>query len=251
MDLFYRGYDPDARITSGARHLSAAAARFAVSIVRSIPHLPDAAWEEFKRLLTVNALWSLCVVLAAWLIATVVGGLIGLAVNALLIAYGLVELWDQIKATSHALREWAVTAYEAGSDAQLDAAAQHFATALGKGGITALEVVVTHRVFRAVEGKLRDRFPTPDWLRKQYEQAARQREEASRAPDRSTTIEKARSAAQRLVEVTTSGVRYEGAKRTAEGFPAAAVVLSGALLAAGTVAVASWATRTSTRRERS
>lgn len=250
MDLFYRGYDPDARITSGAHHLSAAAARFAVSIVRSIPHLPDAAWEEFKRLLTVNALWSLCVVLAAWLIATVVGGLVGLAVNALLIAYGLVELWDQIKATSHALREWAVTAYAAGSDAQLDAAAQHFATALSKGGITALEVVLTHRVFRAVEGKLRDRFPTPDWLRKQYEQAARQREEAIRAPDRSTTLEKARSAAQRLAEVTTSGVRYEGAKRAAEDFPTAAVVLSGALLAAGTVVVATWATRTSTRKER-
>ena len=56
MDLYYRGYDPAAPITSGAQHLSAAAARFARSIVLSIPHLPDAAWGEFKRLLTVNAL---------------------------------------------------------------------------------------------------------------------------------------------------------------------------------------------------
>jgi hypothetical protein len=96
MDLFYRGYDPNARITSAAKHLSAAAARFAVSMVRSIPHLPDAAWAEFKRLLTVDALWSLCLVLAGWLLATVVGGLVGLAVNALLIVYGLIELWEQI-----------------------------------------------------------------------------------------------------------------------------------------------------------
>ena len=64
MDLFYRGFDPNERITSGAKHVSAAAARLAVSIVRSIPQLPEAAWVEMKRLLTVNALWSLCLVLA-------------------------------------------------------------------------------------------------------------------------------------------------------------------------------------------
>ena len=58
MDLFYRGYDPNARISSAAKHLSAAAMRFAVSIVRSIPNLPDAAWADFQRLLTVEALWS-------------------------------------------------------------------------------------------------------------------------------------------------------------------------------------------------
>lgn len=270
MDLFYKGYDPAAPITSGAQHLSAAAARFAVSIVRSIPHLPDAAWEEFQRLLSVNALWSLCVVLAGWVIATVVGGLIGLAVNALLIAYGLLELWEQIQEVGHALREWAVTAYEAQSDTELDAAAQHFATALTKGGITLLEILVTHRVFRAVEGKLRERFPPPDWLRKQYEQAASEREKSARpretepgsekaAPPRERTsrpgepkasAEKARRAAEKLADVTASGVRYEGAKGAAEDFPTLAVALSGALLVAGTVAVAAWASSTSARKVR-
>lgn len=248
MDLYYRGYDPEAPITSGAHHLSAAAARFAVSMVRSIPHLPDSAWEEFQRLLTVNALWSLCLILAGWLIATVVGGLVGLAVNALLIVYGLLELWEQIKATSSALRQWAVTAYEATDDAALDTAAQHFASALAKGGITLLEVVVTHRVFRAVEGRLRDRFPTPDWLSKQYEQAARQREEGGRVPEKPTKLETIRRVAEPLAEATASGVRYAGAKRATEDFPTAAVVLSGALLAAGTVAVAAWAARAGSRK---
>ena len=248
MDLFYRGYDPDARITSGAQHLSAAAARFAVSIVRSIPHLPDSAWAELKQVLTVNALWSLCLILAGWVIATVIGGLIGLAVNALLIAYGLVELWEQIKETGSSLHDWAVSAYEANNDSDLDTAAQHFATALSKGGITLLEVVISHRVFRAVEGKLRERFPTPDWLSKQYEEAIKQREAAARPRGQEPNFEKPRRVAERLVDGTVSGVRYEGAKQAAEDFPTVAVALSGALLVAGTVAVAAWAAQASARK---
>lgn len=250
MDLYYRGYDPAAPITSGAQHLSAAAARFARSIVLSIPHLPDSAWEEFKRLLTVNALWSLCVILAGWVIATVVGGLIGLAVNAILIVYGLVELWKQIQEVGHEVRDWAVTAYEARNDAELDVAAQHFATALTKGGITLLEVVVTHRVFRAVEGKLRDRFPTPEWLGKQYEEAAKQREQAPRPREQETNLEKAHRTAEKVADVTTSGARYEGAKGAADDFPTLAVALGGGLLAAGTVAVAAWASSSKARKVR-
>lgn len=247
MDLFYRGYDPNARITSGAQHLSAAAARFALSIVLSIPHLPESAWEELKQMLTIDVLWSLSIVFAGWLIATIVGGLVGVAVNAILIIYGLVELWAQIKATAGELREWAVTAYNAQRDADLDGAAEHFAVALTKGGITLLEVLVTHRVFRAVEGKLRDRFPTPDWLGKKYEQALKRREEATR--EKATKTEKARAALEKAADVVTSGVRYEGAKRAAEDFPTAAVVLTGAVLTVGTVAVAAWASSASSRKE--
>ena len=251
MDLFYRGYDSASPVTSGAHHLSAAAARFALSVVRSIPHLPDAAWEEFQRLLTVNALWSLCLILAGWVIATVVGGLIGLAVNAVLIAYGLIELWEQIQAVSSALRGWAVTAYEAHDDAALDAAAQHFATALTKGGITLLEAIVTHRIFRTVEGRLRDRFPTPEWLGKQYEQAAKLREEAPRPREPETKLDKVRRVAEKLADGTTSGARYAGARRAAEDFPTLAVALSSVFLVAGTVAVAAWASSASAGKVRS
>lgn len=237
MDLYFKGYDPDARITSAAKHLSAAAARFAASIVRSIPHLPDAAWQELQRLLTVEALWSLCLVLAGWLVATVVGGLVGLAVNALLIAYGLSELWKQIKAAGGELQAWAMAAYQAQNDAELDLAAQHFATALSVGGITILEVVLSHRVFRAVEGVLRERFPTPDWLKKQYDEAAKQRE-------------KPRRPIERAAEVLTGGVRLEGAKKVAEDFPTAAVALGGAVVAVGSLAVAVWAMNASSRKVR-
>jgi hypothetical protein len=228
MDLFYRGYEPTARITSAAKHLSAAAARMAVSIVRSIPLLPEAAWTEVKRLLTVNALWSLCLVLAGWLIATAVGGVIGLAVNAVLVIYGLVELWKQISEAIGDLRSWVQAAYAAETEAELDTAAQHFAAALSKGGITVLEVLITHRVFRKVEGKIRERFPAPDWLKKQYEDAARQRETK-------------RNLVEKVAEVAISGARYAGAKRAAEDVPTAAFVLGGAVLAVGTAALATWA----------
>ena len=242
MDLFYRGYDPAGPITSGASHLSAAAARFAVSIVRSIPHLPDSVWEEFQRLLTVGTLWSLCLVLAGWLIATIIGGLIGLAVNALLVVYGLIEMWEQVKATGSELREWAMRAYEAQSEAELDVAATHFAAALSKGGITVLEVLITHRVFRAVEGKLRDRFPTPEWLSKKYEEAVKQRRESTKA-------EKTKGSLRSAAETVAGGVRYAGARRVADEFPTAAVAITGAALAVGTFAVAAWAASNSGSRK--
>ena len=237
MDLFYRGYEPTARITSAARHLSAAAARMAVSIVRSIPLLPEAAWTEVKRILTVDAIWSLCLVLAGWLIATAVGGLIGLAVNAVLVIYGLVELWKQISEAIGDLRSWVQAAYAAETEAELDTAAQHFAAALSKGGITVLEVLLTHRVFRKVEGKIRERFPAPDWLKKQYEDAARQRETK-------------RNPVEKVAEVAISGARYAGAKRAAEDVPTAAFVLGGAVLAVGTAALATWAMSPPSQRSR-
>lgn len=249
MDLYDRGYDPNARITSAAEHLAAAAARLALSMVLSISHLPESAWAELRQLITVDVLWSLALVFAGWLIATVIGGLVGVAVNAVLILYGLVELWEQIRATAGELRDWAVTAYHAQNEQDLDTAAQHFGVALTKGGVTLLEVLVTHRVFRAVEGKLRTRFPAPEWLSEKYETAAAQRDAASRSRER-TAMEKLRSAAEKTADVVTSGVRYEGAKRAAEDVPTAAIVLGGAVAVAGTLAVAAWVTRTRERGER-
>jgi hypothetical protein len=53
-----------------------------------------------------------------------------------------------------------------------------------------------------------------------------------------------------VADVTTSGVRYEGAKGAADDFPTLAVALGGALLAAGTVAVAAWASSSKARKVR-
>lgn len=243
MDLFDRSFDPQAPITSGARHLSTAAARFAVSMVRSLPLLPEALFSTAKRLLTVEALWSLCLVLAGWVIATVVGGLLGLAVNALLIAYGVLELWEQLKSTAAEVRTWALSAYQAQRDAELDVAAQHFAQALSQGGLAVLELVLTHRVFRAVEGTLRDRFPPPDWLRPQYEQALKQRTEAASQRAWPRPPERVRGTAEKWIEGTASGVRSAGAQRIADGVPGGAAVCAGAMCAVGAVVLVAWAAR--------
>ena len=56
--------------------------------------------------------------LAGWLIATVVGGLVGLAVNALLIVYGLSSSCG-IKRRGLLLKAWAMSACRTRSNAEL------------------------------------------------------------------------------------------------------------------------------------
>ena len=197
--VFYRDFSADSPITTGAQHLSAAATRLAFSIVYSIRELPEAIWQQFKELLTPDTLWGLALVVAAWLIATIIGGPIGAAINGLLAAYGLYELWPVVKAVVGDLWAWLRTAYYADSEDELHASGKHFADALAKGGITTLEAIVTHRVFHGAAKKIRERFPTPEWLRKSYAEQETKRssrkvdEEAKRR--RRTTEETLSSAA--------------------------------------------------------
>ena len=241
MNLFSREFDSNDRIQSAAVHLSAAAARLALSIVLSIPQLPEATWGELKKLLTVETLWCFCIVLAGWAIATIVGGVVGLVVNGLLLAYGVVELWEQLKAVAGSLKRWVVQAYEATNRAELVAAGKHFADAVSTSGLTFVELVITHRVFRAVEGKLRQSMPPPAWLRTQYEDALRQREKNRRSAE--AEKEPRREVAKRVGEVA----RGAGAKRAAE-FPMEAVAATGALLAVAGVCGAAWVISSSGKR---
>jgi len=166
--VFYRDFSADSPITTGAQHLSAAATRLSFSIVYAITELPEAIWLEFKQLLTPDALWGLAIVVAAWLLATIIGGPIGAAINGVLVAYGLYELWPVVKAVAGDLWAWLRTAYYADTEEDLHKAARYFAEALAKGGITTLEAIVTHRVFHGAAKKIRERWPTPDWLRRSY-----------------------------------------------------------------------------------
>ena len=182
--VFYRGFSASSPVTTGAEHLSAAATRLAFSIVYAITELPEAVWLEFKRLLTVETLWGLCIVVAGWLVATVIGGPVGAAINAALLAYGLYELWPVVKAVAGDLWAWLRTAYYAETEEDLHKAARYFAEALAKGGITTLEAIVTHRVFHGAAKKIRERWPTPDWLRRTY--AEQEAKRSSRRPEEET-----------------------------------------------------------------
>ena len=227
--LFYRGFDPASPLSTGLRTLGAVALRLAVAMARSLSRLDDATWQAAQRLLTVDSIKALAIVLAGWVLATVVGGPLGMAVNAVLLLYGLAGLWEEVKILAGELRDFWQTAYDARNDADLDVAAGHFARALGGGLVTGLEVWLTHRTFRAVESTIARRVPTPERLRVEYERAVREREARKRS-----TVE-------RVAETVASGARGEGMRRASDDLPSAAAVGLGVVAAVGTVALMGWA----------
>jgi hypothetical protein len=227
--LFYRGFDPASPLSTGLRTLGAVALRVAVAMARSLSRLDEATWSAAQRLLTVDSIKALALVLAGWVLATVVGGPLGMAVNAILVVYGVVGLWEEAKRLAGELRAFLQTAYDAKNDADLDAAAGHFAQALAGGLVTSLEVWITHRAFRAVETTIARRVPTPERLRVEYERALREREARKRS-----TVE-------RVAEAVVSGARGEGVRRASDDLPSVAAVGLGVVAAVGTVALMGWA----------
>ena len=158
--------------------LSTAEARFALSIVRSRTYLTEAYADALLGLVSADTLWTLGLILAAWAIATIVGGPLAVAVDGLLIAYGLYSLYEQLAATWAGLRTWARSAYHARSEAQLEEAARDFAATVAAGSLDLLTVLVTHKVFVKVQRTLGSRFPKPKWL--EDEMAAAKEEHAQR-----------------------------------------------------------------------
>ena len=92
MDVFYRGFDSGSPITTGAKHLSAAAARLMLSMINSIKYMDDAALAAFLKVVNVKNIWGLALILTGWLIVSLIGGPIGAAVNALLLYIGIKEI---------------------------------------------------------------------------------------------------------------------------------------------------------------
>lgn len=221
-----------APITVGAQHLAAAAARVAVSIIRSFDLLDDAALAHVKSLLTVHTLWSLCVVIAAWFLATAVGGPIALAINGLLIIWGLKELWGQLGDILRESGAWLSAAYKAHDDKELEVASGHFANAITGGILTGLELVITHRAFRFAEGKIQRTFKPPDWLGREYEASLRKAEQRKRKP-----VERLVDAAKAAADST----RGRGMVAAANKFPTGAAVAASVVVAATVAAVGLYA----------
>lgn len=171
MDIFENGKAPDTTIADASQALARAAGRFVLSMVRSLRYLEPAAVEHFRNLLTPQSLWVLAIILAGWAIATLVGGPIALVINGLLGAYGLYQIYEQLALTWQNLKSWALTAYRAQNEAQLEEAARFFASAVTDGVLTLLEVILTHRVFKSVEAGLKKRYPAPEWLKAEYDRA--------------------------------------------------------------------------------
>jgi len=234
--------------------LSKAAARFALSIVRSGRYLSDAYAEALLSLLSAESLWTLCLILAAWALATIVGGPLALAVDGLLIAYGLYSLYEQLAATWTGLRAWAQAAYRATSEEQLDEAAKAFATTVAAGSLDLLTVLLTHKLFRKAKTTLGSRVPRPPWLDEELAAAKqdRARQKATRPNEKPglatespepTRPQEGSGKLRTLTEPALNLGRAAGAAPLSPR-PSAlpAVLLGGALFlgAATAVAVAAW-----------
>lgn len=224
--------------------LPKAAARLAVSIVRSWRYMSDELAEKLLSLLSAETLWTLSLILAAWVIATLIGGPIAIAIDGILILYGLYAIYEQLSATWSSLREWAVAAYQAKDDAALEGAARSFAKAAAEGSIDILAAIVTHRVFTKAQGGLAKRFPTPRWLRDELTTAESERRatKTRRPQNRGSEESEQRPNSERPVIEDPAGralnlARGAGANKMAQGGSALTGALIGGavLLGVGTV----------------
>jgi hypothetical protein len=120
--------------------------------------------------------------LGGWFIATVVGGWIGLVINGVLLALGILDIWERLKGSWESFKSWFSIAYKAENEADLDRASKALADALASGGLLIIELVVLHYTFRAVEAALLKRFPTPEWIRRDYRSAVK-KEQARRSAE--------------------------------------------------------------------
>lgn len=232
MDVFYRGFDGGSPISTGAKHLSAAAARLMLSMIHSIKYMDDAALAAFLKVVNVKNIWGLALILTGWLIVSLIGGPVGAAINALLLYVGLKEIYSRLSEIYEPLKDWLIKSYEAKDDAGLDDAGKSFATGFANGVITILEFIVLHRIFRAAEAALSKRFAPPEWLQATWERVLGERT-GPKATTRGTRPKTAAERAEEALPILAGPVQFQGAIRAAdEGFPVLPVVAASAGLAA-------------------
>ncbi len=150
-----------ASIEEAKTAIVATAQRMARSIAYSREHLTGAALESAASIFTTANLWALCILFAGWVIGTVVSGPIGIACNALLVAWGLYSSYEILTELFKNGKEWAVLCYEAKSDADLKVAGAVFAKLFVGGLVDVLQVVILHRTFRSLRAKINSKIPPP------------------------------------------------------------------------------------------
>lgn len=187
--IFSRAFNPKSPVTSGALHLSALATRISFSVLFGLLMVPESLWAEASALFTASTLWGLSLVFGAWVAATVIGGPVGVAIDTIILGYGLYELWPVIKKVSGDLWEWLKGSYYANNEQDLKEAGRHFADALGAGGMAALEAILLHKVFVKASKGMIEHFPAPEWLERRFKNVEAQRRK--RATDEETGKTKA------------------------------------------------------------
>lgn len=233
MDIYFRGFDSDSPITSATKHLSSFAVRLLLSMLRSIKHLDDAAFDALMKVVSIDNLWALCIILGGWMLSALIGGPVGAAVSAILLYLGVREFYERIAEIYTPLKDWLSTAYNAKDDKDLEKASEHFAVGLANGAITVIEFVVLHKLFKATESQLFKRFPPPDWLRTTWDRTVGER--LRRRPTKSAAEKAAaeKDQAGGAVPVLAGALQTQGARRAAgsASFPVGSVVAISAAVA--------------------
>jgi len=192
MDLlFYHGDETEKRLV-------AVAYRAAESILRSFKYLLPSIGNELWALLSVDALWGLALLAAGWFLTTVISGPLGLAVNVIFLAYGVWQIWGTIGDTYALLKDWFWGFYNATTEPDLDEAGKHFAEGLAKGGLTLIELLVTHKALKFASRKLAAKYPPPERLRERFQEEQRKAEsqrQSGKRPGEQTEAERAASEA--------------------------------------------------------
>ena len=165
--LFFREFDPKEPVATGGKWFAALVARVALTLVDAL------AYTNIKHQLLASAeqLWLLGLLLGGWFALSVIPATAGVAnlVNALLVGMGLVSLLDRAVEVGKALEAGLRGAYEARTQAELDAAGKALAPAISGTVVTFIEVLVTHQSFRAAQAASLRRFPIPEWFRSRVE----------------------------------------------------------------------------------
>ena len=99
INEFYSGSHTETQLT-------AAAYRAADSILRSTKYLLPSIGQELLALLTLDTLWGLCLLAAGWFLVSVISGPLGLAVNVVLLGYGVYSAWGTIEQTYEQFKDW-------------------------------------------------------------------------------------------------------------------------------------------------
>jgi hypothetical protein len=266
MEMFYRDFDASSPVSSGSKWLAALGARIAVTFVYALGYT-----DIQKRLqVTAGQIWVLAVILAAWCGLSLFPATAGLAdvVNGILFAIGAVSLFHEIKDIGQAGAKAWMLAFEARSDADLEAAGKALAPALSGTVVTVLEVLVTHGAFITAEAAVLRRFPVPSWFEALYRKAAEPKRGKSSEPtdaskrspqEASSEVRKPNetkaepptkppSRTERLVRTAEGVVRLEGARKAAEvaNDPIGPALVLGGLAALGVTATV-WALSTGRR----
>lgn len=163
---------PDAStVDGGARSIQTGAMRVGSALARAVALIPATLAQQALSILTPENLWTTSVILVVWLVASVIGGPIGLLVNGILIALALYQIPELAAELGSLLKEGLVLSWNARSEADLDKAAVSFAAAMSAATLEILQVFVTHRIFVFAKPKLVRKFRVPARIEAEHKRA--------------------------------------------------------------------------------